>query len=188
MNMVYSFSLEHISSEGVAPDWQNFNPNGWGLFLGTAVYAFEGIGLVLPIYDAMDTSVQHRFPVVLSRSILFLVTLFCTFASVVYLSFGSKTQAVVTLNLPSEGINPGKISVQVAYSIALILTYPLMMYPAMMVLENFFVSSRAPRPFVKGAHKWRKNAFRCLLVCATATISILCMEQVKGLCLFLSIL
>ena len=132
---VCSFSLEHMAHAQTPAQWHNFNPKHYGLLLGTAVFVFEGIGLVIPIYDGMDSTVRHRFPSVLCYTISFLVAFFCFFAGIVYASFGSKTESVVTLNLPNNGINGGTISVQLAYCFALVFTYPLMMYPALMILE-----------------------------------------------------
>lgn len=139
---IMSYSLEHMETSDVPADWQNFNSDHFGLFLGTAVYVFEGIGLVLPIYNAVDARLKDRFPVLLSNTIIGLVIFLCVFAGIVYASFGIDTQAVVTLNLPNVGINGGTIAVQVAYSIALVLTYPLMMYPALMILEGYCIPTK----------------------------------------------
>ena len=139
MGSIRSYSVQHMVDAKVPATWHNFNSQNYGLFLGTSVYVFEGIGLVLPIYEAMDKSIRHKFPLVLCSTMTFLLSLFCVFAGVVYASFGTATESVVTLNLPNEGINAGTIAVQLAYCVALVFTYPLMMYPALMILENFFI-------------------------------------------------
>lgn len=132
---ILGYSLHSMQQANVPAVWHNFNPDSWGLFLGTAVYVFEGIGLVIPIYDAMDHSVRHKFSSVLSITIGSLLVFFCIFAGTVYAAFGADTQSVVTLNLPNNGVNFGTIGVQIAYCIALAFTYPLMMYPALTILE-----------------------------------------------------
>lgn len=38
----------------------NYNPDEFVLFLGAVVVCFEGIGLVLPLRDSMEPSVQVR--------------------------------------------------------------------------------------------------------------------------------
>jgi proton-coupled amino acid transporter len=134
------FSIETIKISSAPSSWESFNSNSWALFLGTAVYCFEGIGLILPIYDSMDQSVRHQFPQILSTSISFLLIFYCFFAGVVYIAFGENTQSVVTLNLPNDNINFGTISVQITYSIALIFTYPLMLYPVLIILEGALFS------------------------------------------------
>lgn len=180
---ILSYSAEHMAEAKEPAEWHNFNAQNYGLFLGTAVYVFEGIGLVLPIYNSMDASIRHTFPKVLKTTIGFLVSFFCVFAGVVYAAFGTETQAVVTLNLPSNGINGGTIAVQVAYCVALIFTYPLMMYPALMILEGYFIPNR--RGTAKGALRIRKNLFRCALVCVTAVISMLAMDELDNFVAFI---
>ena len=135
---------------------------------------------MLPVYDAMDKSVKDQFPVILTKSMIFIVSLMCVFASVVYLAFGSATQVIVTLNLPNDTVNTGKIAVQLAYSLALIFSYPLLMYPAMMVLENLVVVKSKNAPMSKNAFMWKKNIFRFLLVSSTAIISIFCMDELDN--------
>ncbi|CEG42418.1 vacuolar amino acid [Plasmopara halstedii] len=145
----------------------NFNSTSWALLLGTAVYCFEGIGLVLPIYDAMDDDIKQKFPRILSYTMLFLVMLFSVFAGLVYAAFGENTQSVVTLNLPSAQDSIATMSVQITYSLALILTYPLMLYPVVKILECYIF----PYHSRKGYWRWEKNGFRFALVCLTAAIA-----------------
>lgn len=154
--------------------WENFNSQNWALFLGTAVYCFEGIGLVIPIYDAMDDQIKHKFPRILSSTILFLVCFFSLFAGIVYAAFGENTESVVTLNLPSAGESYATMTVQLTYSLALVLTYPLMLYPVVKILEGYLFPHRR----VKGFWRWQKNAFRFALVCLTAAIAYFGKEQV----------
>lgn len=155
--------------------WENFNSQNWALFLGTAVYCFEGIGLVIPIYDAMDDSIKHKFPRILSSTILFLVTFFSLFAGIVYAAFGQNTQSVVTMNLPSAGVSGATMTVQLTYSLALVLTYPLMLYPVVKIIEGYMFPHRR----IKGFWRWPKNAFRFALVCVTAAIAYFGKEQVQ---------
>ncbi|RLN66901.1 hypothetical protein BBP00_00001950 [Phytophthora kernoviae] len=147
--------------------WENFNSTSWGMMLGTAVFCFEGIGLVLPIYDAMGDKIKHKFPRILSTTMMFLVSLFCVFAGLVYAAFGENTQSVVTLNLPSAQDSGATMAVQITYSIALVFTYPLMLYPVVKILEGYMFPHRSQ----KGFWRWEKNGFRFALVCLTAAIS-----------------
>uniref|UniRef100_M4BRX0 Amino acid transporter transmembrane domain-containing protein n=1 Tax=Hyaloperonospora arabidopsidis (strain Emoy2) TaxID=559515 RepID=M4BRX0_HYAAE len=147
--------------------WENFNSKSWAMLLGTAVYCFEGIGLVLPIYDAMDHDTKHKFPRILAYTMMFLVTLFSVFAGLVYAAFGQNTQSVVTMNLPSAQVSLATMSVQITYSIALVLTYPLMLYPVIKILEGYLFPSHSQ----KGYWRWEKNGFRFVLVCLTAAVA-----------------
>lgn len=146
--------------------WVYFNSENWAMFLGVAIYCFEGIGLVLPTYDAMDDQIKHKFPMILSSTVVCLVVFSSLFAGTVYAAFGQNTQSAVTLNLPNAGESTGTVVVLLTYSLALVLTFPLMLYPVINILEgNLFPYQR-----VKGFWRWKKNAFRFALVCLTAVI------------------
>lgn len=174
---IIGYSVEKL--EAAPPrsaTWENFNQKSWALFLGTAVYCFEGIGLILPIYDAMDTKIKHKFPKIIALTILFLVVLFSLFAGTVYAAFGDKTQSVVTLNLPNASVSGATMTVQLTYSLALVLTYPLMLYPVVKILENYLFPQKRR---VKGYWRWQKNGFRFVLVCLTAAIAFFGKNQVR---------
>lgn len=174
---IIGYSVEKLeTSPSGSSTWENFNSKSWALFLGTAVYCFEGIGLVLPIYDAMDAKIKHKFPKIISLTILFLVVLFSLFAGVVYAAFGQDTQSVVTLNLPNASVSGATMTVQLTYSLALVLTYPLMLYPVVKILENYLFSQKRR---VKGYWRWQKNGFRFALVCLTAAIAFFGKNQVR---------
>jgi proton-coupled amino acid transporter len=49
-----------------------FNPKDYALLVGTAVFSFEGIGLIIPITDAMKE--PHKFPKVLTGVMLGLIS------------------------------------------------------------------------------------------------------------------
>ncbi|TYZ65282.1 hypothetical protein PybrP1_013189 [[Pythium] brassicae (nom. inval.)] len=173
---ILGVSVRTLEAAAAPPTWENFNARSWALFLGTAVYCFEGIGLVLPIYDAMDPKVQPHFPRLLALCILFLVALFSLFAGVVYAAFGQDTQSVVTLNLPAASTSSATVAVQLTYSLALVLTYPLMLYPVVKILESYVFAHRR----VKGYWRWQKNAFRFALVCLTAAIAYFGKDQLDN--------
>ncbi|KAG7398180.1 hypothetical protein PHYBOEH_011503 [Phytophthora boehmeriae] len=146
--------------------WENFNADNWAMFLGVAIYCFEGIGLVLPTYDAMDDKIKHKFPTILTSTVVCLVAFSSLFGGTVYAAFGQNTQSAVTLNLPNAGESKGTVVVLLTYSLALILTFPLMLYPVINILE----SNLFPHQRVKGFWRWKKNGFRFALVCLTAVI------------------
>ena len=71
--LVYIFGSETalIFKRGIAKDVALFNPKDFPLLIGTAVFSFEGIGLVIPITDAMRE--PRRFPKVLTGVMIFLM-------------------------------------------------------------------------------------------------------------------
>ena len=87
----------------------------------TAVFSFEGIGLIIPITESMAE--PRRFPAVITYVMFFLTSLFVGAGCLGYLTFGSDIKAVVILNLPQNDklLN----AVQFLYSVAIILSAPL---------------------------------------------------------------
>ncbi|KAG2765812.1 hypothetical protein Pcac1_g22686 [Phytophthora cactorum] len=167
--LVYILTYTVKTLESAAPGeskWQYFNSENWAMFLGVAVYCFEGIGLVLPTYDSMDDQIKHKFPAILSWCVVCILAICILFAGTVYAAFGQNTQSVVTLNLPSSSESTWTMAVQLTYSLALVLSYPLMLYPVINILENKLF----PYQRIKGFWRWKKNGFRFALVCLTAVI------------------
>lgn len=72
------------------------------LFFGTAIYLFEGIGLVLPLKNAMrhPKNFSKAFGV-LNVGMVFLTTMFICFGFVGYWKYGEEVEATLTLNLPA---------------------------------------------------------------------------------------
>jgi proton-coupled amino acid transporter len=69
VGLVYIFGSEIsiVATQGIA-DVQLFNPRDFSLFVGVAVFSFEGVGMVIPITDAMRE--PHKFPKVLTGVML----------------------------------------------------------------------------------------------------------------------
>ena len=105
--------------------------------LGVAVYAFEGIGMVLPLeFEARD---KEKFGGVLGLAMMIISLLYGAFGALGYFAFGEETQGIITTNL-----GQGLIStlVQFGLCINLFFTFPLMMNPVYEVIERRFYDSR----------------------------------------------
>lgn len=74
------------------------------LFFGSVAFAFEGIGVVLPLENKMRYP-EHAVRVV-GVGMTVVVLLYMTFGMLGYLTFGDDIEASITLNLKSE--NPVK--------------------------------------------------------------------------------
>lgn len=73
------------------------------LFFGTAIYLFEGIGLVLPLKNAMRKPSNFSRPLgVLNVGMIFLTTMFVSFGFVGYWKYGEGVASSLTLNLPTD--------------------------------------------------------------------------------------
>ncbi|KAH8831544.1 transmembrane amino acid transporter protein-domain-containing protein [Flagelloscypha sp. PMI_526] len=141
-----------------------FNPKDFPLFVGTAVFSFEGVGLVIPITDAMRE--PKRFPAVLTGVMFFLLVLFGGAGILAYFTFGNQIQTVVLVNLDTS--SKMVQAVQFLYSLAILLSIPLQLFPAIRILENG-VFTRSGKGDTRV--KWQKNIFRFGVVLLTTVIS-----------------
>lgn len=152
-----------VVNHGIS-DVVNFNPRDWSLFVGTAIFTFEGIGLIIPIKEAMKQ--PSKFPSVLAGVVIVFTLVFVTMGTLSYAAFGSSTRTVVLLNLPQEDkfVN----AIQLLYSLAIMLSTPLQLFPAIRIAENeLFTRSGKHHPYIK----WKKNIFRFFLVAVSALIA-----------------
>ncbi|KAL7424323.1 hypothetical protein Q5752_000005 [Cryptotrichosporon argae] len=130
-----------------------FNKVDFPLLIGTAVFAFEGIGLVIPITESMKE--PQKFPRALSGVMAVIAVLFAGFGVLGYAAYGSDIQTVVIVNLPQD--DKFVQAVQFLYSVAILLSIPLQLFPAVRIMENgLFSRSGKHNPRVK----WQKNLFR----------------------------
>ena len=160
---LYYFDIATLVQNGGIADVVPFNPNSWTVFIGTAIFTFEGIGLIVPIQESMRN--PSNFPPVLAVVMVIITIIFTSMGFLSYAAFGSATKTVVLLNLPQE--NRFVNAVQFLYSLAILLSTPLQLFPAIRILENeLFTRSGKNDPFVK----WQKNVFRFLIVMMCAFI------------------
>ncbi|KAL9605079.1 MAG: hypothetical protein Q9219_000013 [cf. Caloplaca sp. 3 TL-2023] len=166
LGLVYLYYYDFFTlavNHGVA-DIVNFNPRDWTLFIGTAIFTFEGVGLIIPIQESMRQ--PSKFPPVLAAVMIIITVIFISMGAVSYAAFGSSTKTVVLLNLPQDDrfVN----AVQFLYSLAILLSTPLQLFPAIRIMENaFFTRSGKNDPRIKLG----KNVFRFCLVMVCALIA-----------------
>ena len=161
---LYYYDIATIVDQGGVSDIKAFNPSTWTLFIGTAIFTFEGVGLIIPIQESMRR--PSKFPGVLAIVMVIITTLFISIGALSYAAYGSHTQTVVILNLPQDDkfVN----AVQFLYSLAILLSTPLQLFPAIRIMENeLFSRSGKYNPYIK----WQKNIFRFCLVVTCALIA-----------------
>ncbi|XP_044754833.1 proton-coupled amino acid transporter 2-like isoform X2 [Coccinella septempunctata] len=96
------------------------------LFFGTALFAFEGIGLVLPLQNEMKNPKNFsRTCGVLNVGMGSVIILYSFMGFLAYLKFGNDIKGSVTLNLPNEVLAE---SVKLMISLGILLTYALQFY------------------------------------------------------------
>jgi solute carrier family 36 (proton-coupled amino acid transporter) len=160
---LFYYDILTLSENGLA-DIIYFNQDDWTLFIGTAIFTFEGIGLIIPIQESMKS--PTKFPKVMFIVMIIITTLFIVMGAVSYAAYGSKTETVVLLNLPQD--NKLVNSVQLLYSLAILLSTPLQIFPAIKITENaLFTQSGKYNPYIK----WQKNIYRFFVVFVCAFIA-----------------
>lgn len=85
-----------------------------------------------------------------------------------YAAYGPDIQTVVIVNLPQD--QKFVQVVQFLYSMAILLSAPLQLFPALRILENaLWGATRSGKMDLKV--KWQKNAFRVLVVFGCTMVS-----------------
>ncbi|KAJ9470642.1 Vacuolar amino acid transporter 3 [Diplonema papillatum] len=164
---IFVYANYKISEDG-AQDFDLFNPSDFSIYLGTVLFSFEGVCLVLPIKSSMRNPLDY--PKVLASVMLCLLVIYVGFSTVNYLAHGKDVETAVILELPQN--STPVLVVQVAYVIAIALTFPLQFFPAVQCLEAFIWPPSLYAGAGGAAQLWKENLFRFCLVCVAAGIAI----------------
>lgn len=160
---VYFWDGRVLVEHGVS-DIAAFNSKDWTLFIGTAIFTFEGIGLVIPIHESMHKPQQFYSAIAIVMAIITFV--YISMGILSYAAYGSNVETVVILNMPQD--NRLVNSVQFIYAMAILLSTPLQLFPAIRIMENAWFPK-------SGKHdsraKWTKNVFRMGVVLITAFVA-----------------
>ncbi|XP_072931412.1 proton-coupled amino acid transporter-like protein acs isoform X2 [Epargyreus clarus] len=147
------------------------------LYFGTAVYAFEGIGLVLPLKNEMQKPQLFQKPLgVLNVGMVFVGCIFIAVGFLGYLKYGEEVAGSLTLNLP-----PGQIIsivVQGLIALAMLFTYPLQFYVPIAIMWPGL-----RKKYAKTYPVAKELGFRALMVMFTFTLA----ESIPELGLFISL-
>ncbi|KAI8344933.1 transmembrane amino acid transporter protein-domain-containing protein [Blakeslea trispora] len=164
LSYLYYYDFLTLALEGVGKVEWIINPASFPMFIGTAVFTFEGVGLIIPITESMKE--PKKFPKVLSGTMIFITLLFISVGLLSYLAFGDEVQTVILLNLP---VSPVVNTIQGLYAMAICLSIPLQLFPAIRIVETgLFSKSGKNDPVVK----WQKNLFRFASVLISAGVAI----------------
>ncbi|CAG8722428.1 1864_t:CDS:2, partial [Racocetra fulgida] len=119
---------------------------------------------IIPITESMKE--PEKFPKVLTGVMIFITIIFTSIGVLSYAAFGKEVQTVVILNLPPN--DPLVRIVQLLYALAILLSVPLQLFPAIRIMEQgIFERSGKDNLLVK----WQKNLFRFLTVVACGLIA-----------------
>jgi amino acid permease len=158
-------SIHSLVQQGPGPNIRLFNKDDFALFIGTAVFSYEGIGLVIPITESMAE--PEKFPRVLAITMTVVTLIFGSVGALCYSNFGDRIQTIVLLNLPVDGGMTK--TVELLYSLAIILSIPLQLSPASRIIEHGIFGEKSGGASMR--IKMLKNGIRTCLICLCALIS-----------------
>jgi len=130
-------------------------------FLGVAVFTFDGINMVIPMYTAHRN--KASFKRILLWTIIGIIALFSAFGGASTLLYGADVQPILTLNLPQDSMTADWVPL--GFAMASLCLVPLMAFPTYEILEGLAQWSGFGAHLVSSHH--RVNAFRSglLIMC-----------------------
>ncbi|XP_064608550.1 neutral amino acid uniporter 4-like [Liolophura sinensis] len=164
--IVFQYILQDLPDTGSRPV---FNSTATlPLFFGTAVYAFEGIGVVLPIENKMIHPEDFGgWTGVLNLGMVITTVLYTAVGFYGNLRFGDAVKGSITLNLPvKEWLY---VLVKVMFSVAVFITYALQFY----VPVNIYWPLIEERIRNQRLKFYGQYIFRAVLVLLTLCIAVL---------------
>jgi proton-coupled amino acid transporter len=130
-----TYSTDKLATEGVKPvplcEIQQAP-----MMVGTAIFAFEGIGLLLPLRQSLRPKDRPRYPLLIVTTLTGIALFYFFFSLVNLLAFGMRITPILTAVFPFSGWS---ISIQLMYSLAVFFTIPLQLFPAQAILAHFIL-------------------------------------------------
>lgn len=144
--------------------------------IGSMVYSYEGVGVIIPVYEVAEN--PHKVKKILGYVLTTVLALYIFFGFICLFTYGKELELnnIITETLSDD---EGKkldyflIAIKIAFSFNLIFSYPLVIYPANIILEDNLYKGWSKSP----KRKWFKNLNRALMVVFTIIVSILMADQ-----------
>ncbi|KAF2704597.1 hypothetical protein K504DRAFT_461357 [Pleomassaria siparia CBS 279.74] len=156
---IYWYDVSHmIQMGGFNPTIELFNPRDFTLTIGSAIFTFEGIGLILPIQSSMKH--PEHFDKLLYLVMFIITVIFTSVGVLCYGTFGDQVMVEVISNFPqsSKLVN----AIQFIYALAVMIGEPVQLFPAIRIMEGKIFGHRSGKQ--SNLTKWKKNGFRTTLV------------------------
>ena len=136
---------------------------------------FEGsITLLVPLQEAVyKEEDRKRFPEVYKKVILGIISFYTFFGISCWMAFGDDVRTVMTTSLPTGAM---ATSVQLAYSFAVIFTFPLQNFPSLEIACRS-ISSALQDSGKLASCLSQRNVIGPVLVCLLAIVAICTMES-----------
>ncbi|XP_047441194.1 proton-coupled amino acid transporter 1 [Mugil cephalus] len=162
--LIYFYSLTNIPYPIDLP--KVGRAKDYPLFFGTAIFAFEGIGVVLPLENKMQR--PQKFSLVLYLGMGIVTFLYISLGTIGYMCFGEHIDGSITLNLPNCWTYQ---AVKLLYCFGIFITFALQFYvPAEILIPS--VVARVPE-------RWETPVdllLRTVLVIFTCILAVLIPE------------
>lgn len=162
--LIYFYSLTHITYPINLP--KVGRAKDYPLFFGTAIFAFEGIGVVLPLENKMQR--PQSFPLVLYLGMSIVTFLYISLGTIGYMCFGEHIGGSITLNLPNCWTYQ---AVKLLYCFGIFITFALQFYvPAEILI---------PPVVARVSERWETAVdllLRTILVIFTCALAVLIPE------------
>lgn len=167
VSYIYYYDIETLANVGMHKSVVMFNPDKYTMMIGSAIFTFEGIGLILPIQSSMAK--PEKFEPLLGAIMLIITVVFTSVGALCYATFGTGTYIEIINNYPRD--SRFVQAMQFLYSIAILVGNPVQLFPALRIIEGGLFGRRSGRKSL--TTKWTKNGFRTLMVLVCGGISIL---------------
>ncbi|KAK3641094.1 hypothetical protein LTR56_011540 [Elasticomyces elasticus] len=164
---IWYYDIASLANYGIAPSVVLFNPSAFTLTIGSAIFTFEGIGLILPIQSSMKKP-EHFAP--LLYIVMGIITvIFTSIGALCYATFGDETKIQIISNFPqtSKLVN----AVQFLYSLAVLVGNPVQLYPAVRIIETYAFGEKVTGK-KSATIKWKKNALRTGMMALCGVIAV----------------
>ncbi|KAK6821052.1 vacuolar amino acid transporter 5 [Apiospora arundinis] len=159
LGYIYYYDVSKLATEGMAPSVVLFNPEKYTLMIGSAIFTFEGIGLILPIQSSMAK--PAKFEYLLGAIMLIITIIFTSVGALCYATFGEHTGIEIINNYPQTiSLLAGRLGGKPGPAV-----------PAIRILEGKIFGHHSGKKSLRT--KWIKNGFRALMVLFCGGISIL---------------
>jgi len=164
---IWQYDIRSLAEFGVNESVKLFSPSTFPLTIGSAIFTFEGIGLILPIQSSMKQ--PEHFSKLLYLIMFIITIIFASIGALCYATFGEFTQIQIISNFPQDSklVN----AVQFLYSLAVLAGNPVQLFPAVRIVETSLFGEKATGKR-SATIKWKKNMLRAaaMVLCGVVAI------------------
>ncbi|KAK4165484.1 transmembrane amino acid transporter protein-domain-containing protein [Cladorrhinum sp. PSN259] len=164
---IYWYDISALAKDGIHSSVVWFNPDKYTMMIGSAIFTFEGVGLILPIQSSMAQ--PEHFEWLLGVVMIIITIVYTSVGALCYATFGMGTQIEIINNFPQD--SPLVNAVQFLYSVAVLVGTPVQLFPALRILETKIFGHKSGKKSLRT--KWIKNMFRFSIVIICGVISVL---------------